>query len=312
MNLNASSSTQPAYTILRIKRKRVDDAPEVLVVEPSTKGSKRRKSTGLDVFQFAETVEASAWRDAEQTRELKNRISTLSKDVQTTESKESPAASVQAPTPSAPGDAELISRKSSTANPTRQYRIVSQDESQPSKRNPRFAREPPKVLASKDLPPSASSSGLKIYDAVLYSDDAAQDGAPEMDKFQSLLQDYLHVSDSTKSMASSSGSTSALSSSSSEDYVYDIFYHRPSALADLSESANVGTVSGLPLAFDDSYDFDSDSEVEDEEDEDSNAEDFYRNDYPDEESDQDSDGSDMFHEQSDNESDIGDRFVPDN
>jgi len=43
------------------------------------------------------------------------------------------------------------------------------------------------------------------------------------------------------------------------------------------------------MNVDDSFDYDSDSEVEDDEDVDSNAEDFYKNEYPDEE--QSEDGS---------------------
>lgn len=60
--------------------------------------------------------------------------------------------------------------------------------------------------------------------------------------------------------------------SSESDYVYDIFYHRPSTLSEMEDAANFATVTGLPEGFDDDdYDFDSESEFEDEADEDSNG-----------------------------------------
>lgn len=79
--MNTSTSEQE-YTILRIKRKRDDEVPDVLgswnlrpqlpvftllsldtVVDK--KGQKRRKS-GLNVFQFAETVDEATWKQLEQ------------------------------------------------------------------------------------------------------------------------------------------------------------------------------------------------------------------------------------------------------
>jgi len=74
------------------------------------------------------------------------------------------------------------------------------------------------------------------------------------------------------------------------------FYRRPATLNEWVAAANVGTLTGLPPSLTDPYDSDTDSEEEDEADEDSNAEEYYKNDYPDDE--EDSDGSDMFHEHS--------------
>jgi hypothetical protein len=58
----------------------------------------------------------------------------------------------------------------------------------------------------------------------------------------------------------------------SDDYVYDIFVHRTSALPEWAQAANVATITGLPLDSDDEYDTDTDSEIGDEADEDSNGE----------------------------------------
>jgi len=176
------------------------------------------------------------------------------------------------------------------------------------------------VLSSKDL--ISSSSSFKIYDAVLTSSELQVDADPEMEKFQSLLQDYLKVTESSpivptirESHSGINMLTSRITPSSSEDYVYDVFYQRPSTISEWAEAANVGTVTGLPMNVDDSFDYDSDSEVEDDEDVDSNAEDFYKNEYPDEEQSEDGSNagsSDMFHESSEDEADNEEpRFVPD-
>lgn len=57
---------------------------------------------------------------------------------------------------------------------------------------------------------------------------------------------------------------------SSDEYVYDIFYHRPSTLSEWAAASSMATVTGLPSTIIDD-DLDSDSELEDEADEDSNG-----------------------------------------
>jgi len=90
---------------------------------------------------------------------------------------------------------------------------------------------------------------------------------------------------------------------SSDDYVWDVFYHRPTTLSEWNAAANVGTLTGLPPSITDPYDSDSDSEAEDEADEDSNAEEYYKNDYPDEEEDsEEGRSSDDFYDDSEEES----------
>ena len=61
------------------------------------------------------------------------------------------------------------------------------------------------------------------------------------------------------------------------DYVYDIFFQRPSTISEIEDAANFAIVTGLPEGFDDDdYDFDSESEYEDEADEDSNGTGYVR------------------------------------
>lgn len=143
-------------------------------------------------------------------------------------------------------------------------------------------------------------SNLTVYDAVLDEPiaDSKTEDAVEMDKFQSLLKEYLNgmfiwftillighcayrnsVSDSALNRAGSGSVGSNLSTlshaNSSNEFVYDIFYYRPSTVAEQAAAAGMATVTGLPADIDDGYDSASDSELEDEADEDSNGE-FFR------------------------------------
>ena len=193
----------------------------------------------------------------------------------------------------------------------------------------------PKVLSSKDL--AARVPAVRILDAELAPTEEHEEVDPEMEKFQALLQDYLtskhscHISGfpipqyntvnekvvetvpaprankahDKVTNPTMSASTSSAMSTTSDDYVYDIFIHRTTALPEWAQSANAATITGLPLSSDDEYDTDSESEAGDEADEDSNgescyslcapsgllnfgllAEDYYKHDYPDEESDE--------------------------
>ena len=124
---------------------------------------------------------------------------------------------------------------------------------------------------------------------------------------------------SHRSVSSISTSVSSIPStvSSNGEYVYDIFYARPSTMTEKVAAAHMAIVTGLPIEKDDDDEYSSGSEIEDEADEDSNgmlipltpcipfvtcwrwhapslfisfvAEDYYRNDYPEGESDEDSD-----------------------
>ncbi|PAV17210.1 hypothetical protein PNOK_0727400 [Pyrrhoderma noxium] len=303
METNSSS-----YTILRIKRKRDEEVPGVLVIDSAAKKDSKRRKAGLDVFQFAETVSESAWNKLHD-EELRSRISALQRSVPGSRSKRR--------VDEVTLDTDTLSRQASTQStlPARQYRVLPQGASQNYKRSSSRPTIPPKVMSARDL--ERASSNIKIYDAVLDNPEP-ETLDPEMDKFQSMLQEYLTMRDnaipSHRSVSSISTSVSSIPStvSSNGEYVYDIFYARPSTMTEKVAAAHMAIVTGLPIEKDDDDEYSSGSEIEDEADEDSNAEDYYRNDYPEGESDEDSDvDSELY---SDSEDDFADdaRFEPDN
>ncbi|KAJ7246398.1 hypothetical protein C8J57DRAFT_1360395 [Mycena rebaudengoi] len=282
MDTNVASQS---YTILRIKRKRNEEPLDALVVE-----SRRRKKSrgGVGVFQFAQTVEHDAWEDEKRQRDIQDQISRLARENAANALNALPARI----SPTIPKDESA-----------RRYRIIPQDteqEESPSRR--RAPTSPPKVISAKDVPPKAKATGFKLYDAVLSADKPpVPEADEEMEKFLPMLNEYLRLNDIASSTSASQVAQAPIPSSNSiDDYVWDVFYHRPATLSEWNEAANVGTLTGLPPSITDPYDSASDSEEEDEADEDSNAEEYYKNDYPDEDS--TDDDSDEFHEDSENES----------
>jgi len=245
----------------------------------------------VGVFQFAQTVEHDAWEDEKRKLDIQDQISRLARETASNVA-EPKALNAQSnrTSPSIPKD-----------DPVRRYKIILQEEDEAPARR-RLPTSPPKVIPVKDLPPKTKNTGFKLYDAVLSADKTATAKADEeMEKFMPMLDEYLKLNDISVS-ASSSSVPEILppSTSSTDDYVWDVFYHRPATLTEWNEAANVGTLTGLPPSITDPYDSASDSEEEDEADEDSNAEEYYKNDYPDEDS--TDDDSDEFHEDSENES----------
>ncbi|KAI0262443.1 hypothetical protein BC834DRAFT_1002584 [Gloeopeniophorella convolvens] len=298
MEIDAASPAAVAqpYTILRIKRRR-DEEPLDALGKPAFVESRvrRKKRGGLNVFQFAETVEPQAW--GHRSKDLQNRISALEREQ-----------NVKVGTPPTRDDAPLPQTR---PEPSRQYTVVMEDK--PLTRN---ATAPPAVLSAKELEERRRAE-YKLYDAVLASGAPSSPVDPEMDKFQTLLQDYLTIHDgkpSSSTPAASAGSLTPSAPRSSApvpisapapipptddpDYVWDVFYHRAGLLNEYDGVTKIATLTGLPEPLEDSYASSSDSEEEDEADEDSNAEEYYKNDYPDEDSSEydTSDGSDMFHE----------------
>jgi len=285
-----TSSTPQGYTIVRIKRKRTDEPLDALVVESKARRKKTRE--GLDVFQFAETVEEVAWRDEQLRKDLQSRLSQLySNTPETSTSQPDNARILPQQNPQNP----LLNQLPA---PSRRYKVRPLAEQEKPKSS-RFMTSPPKVLSSKDLPPK---DGLKMYDAILDNSGMNEPALdPEMEKFLPMLQDYLRLNEIdapgivSRSTTSSPGPTT--SKGAQDDYVWDVFYRRPATLSEWNSVANVATLSGLPPVASDMYDSDTDeSEPDDEADEDSNAEEYYKNDYPDEEESDDSNSSDMFHE----------------
>ncbi|KAK7689819.1 hypothetical protein QCA50_006458 [Cerrena zonata] len=293
-----------SYTILRIKRKRNEEPLDALVVDHGPK--KKRSKGGINVFQFAETVEADAWKDERQKTDLQKRIATLAREntkkesepVETTSGSATPAEAAPSPLPS-----QISQSRSYTVIPSESSEIQKQPT--PSKRT---ATSPPKILSKEEYDEQQRS--FTVYEAVPSSTSLASAPSRDMDlemaKFLPMLEEYLKVSDSVPSLPPDN-STGA-EASNDDDYVWDVFYSRPASHKELFDQLNVGLVSGLPQSASGYLDSDSDDDLDEEEDEDSNAEDFYKNDYPDEESASDwgsekgSDDSDAFHEHSDHDS----------
>ncbi|KAF9534527.1 hypothetical protein CPB83DRAFT_844379 [Crepidotus variabilis] len=273
-------STSQPYTILRIKRKRNEEPLDALVVE----SARRKKSRGLGVFQYAETVEADAWDDAARQRDIQEKISKLAQHLNQTQVKrEGP------PSPTKGRTKEELSRR---------YTIVDNDDEERPNEKPLTA--PPKVLSSKEveerrLAKEQAAKDFKMYDAIPTGQrPIVQEDTSEMDKFLPMLNDYLRIHDINPAADIPADGSKRLDVNGN-DYVWDVFYHRPATLSEWNAAANVGTLTGLPANFE-GYDSlsDSDDEFLDEADEDSNAEEYYKNDYPEEE-----DNSDEFHEDSD-------------
>ncbi|KAF7977701.1 hypothetical protein HWV62_2962 [Athelia sp. TMB] len=277
--------SQPAqpFTILRIKRKRNEEPLDALVVESRVR--KKRSRKGLNVFQFAQTVEEDTWEDEKRRQDLQEQISILAKAKAAEVPPASSAVEGKPPSPTVP--------RPQKGDPSRRYTIVRQEE--PENNKPRLPTAPPKVISHKDVPPKAAD--FKMYDAILAGGEKIPSPAfdSDMEKFMPMLTDYLKIHDMTPpgspSMKKIVSSSSALpaESKSDDDYVWDVFYHRPANLSEWNAVANVGTLTGLPPSINDPNDSDSDSEPEDEADEDSNDEEYYKNEYPDEE--ESSDGS---------------------
>ncbi|KAF7296485.1 Iwr1 domain-containing protein [Mycena chlorophos] len=284
----------PTYTILRIKRKRGEEPLDALLVEPEPEESSRRRKKsrgGAGVFQFAQTVEDDAWADERKKRDIQSPDWLLSLVW-------SPMSRWGTPSPLDPA------QQAAKDEMQRRYKIILQEEQEQERGlKRRLPSSPPTVFSAKELAAAkaAKESGFTMYDAVLSADKptTAAELDDEMEKFLPMLSEYLSVNDIT--LPTKTGAESLSSSTSSDDYVWDVFYHRPVTLSEWNAAANVATITGLPASLTDAYDSASDSEAEDEADEDSNAEEYYRNDYPDEEEDssEESRSSDEFYDDSD-------------
>ncbi|KAI0655602.1 hypothetical protein C8Q70DRAFT_1018812 [Cubamyces menziesii] len=315
---------QQPYAILRIKRKRNEEPLDALVVDSAPR--RKRSRGGLNVFQYAGTVEQAAWDDEQQKKELEERLAGLARD--STQKKpegvagsstSAAAASVSAPVP-APAPASSAKPQTTQGQttmrthyeaPSRTYTIVPQEqmplEHYARKQN---ATAPPKVYSSKEMEEIKRSAAFKMYDAVPSSVSGAviSDTDKEIEKFLPLLKDYLSVND-VAPPAPTPQTTGAHGDGMDEDYVYDVFYQRPTTFQEFYEpgsASNIAKLTGLPPELSGLYGEDeSDEEYDDEDDEDSNAEDWYTNDYPEEEepdpASSEEELSDEFHETSDYE-----------
>lgn len=246
------------------------------------------------MFQYAQTVEDDVWKDVQRQKDIQAKISQLALETAAkTEGQPLPTATDSVLPPSS------TPRQPKDDSTPRRYTIIQQE--QPRVPITRFPTSPPKVLSSKEI--ARNPVDFKMYDAIPASQ---QSSSTEMDNFLPMLNDYLKIHDTDMDTETNPRVLKKPSGvmgqpfTSDGDYVWDVFYHRPATLSEWNEAANVGTLTGLPPSFGDVYDSASDSEEEeDEADEDSNAEEYYKNDYPDE---IDSSGSsDEFHEDSEYE-----------
>ncbi|KAJ2775860.1 hypothetical protein IWQ57_000017 [Coemansia nantahalensis] len=308
-------------TVLRIKRKRGQEPLEALVLhQQASVGLQRRQRRkllrGLSaqpstdsmasewaaaaaataakdplMFAFGESITEADFGDAGKRRALQDRLATLSTrrsddmDIEDAGGASSSAAPAlrPAPHPTAPADA-----------PQATFRVVGTrevplgDESAQSTPEPPRARNwIPEVVAAANLP--QPSRRVKVYDAV------------HEDLFDTLLVSH-RVHDPYAAIALGPAKDSKVAASNPQtadelvpmvrdylsltagapEYVYD-FYYIPLAQPGMGSSAlraaNIGAVHWV----DDTDDAIADSDCAvDDDDEDSNAEDFYRNDYPDE------------------------------
>ncbi|KAH9922612.1 uncharacterized protein B0H18DRAFT_1017058 [Fomitopsis serialis] len=320
------NQSERPYAILRIKRKRNEEPLDALLVDQDVARPKGKRSrAGLNFFKFAETVEQGAWDDEQAKKDLETRLAALARESRQggerdqTQQAEIPAsksapADMGQPAPATAAGSVTAEATVATPPPTkrrradhtpRKYTILRREvpSTDPPVRR-RMPSAPPKVWSMRELEAArAAQARLAMYEAVPSTSGVEASDSVDADiaKFLPLLQDYLKLEDPVAVPATSAAPPAR---EDDTDYVYDVFYQRltrdPSAIY-----GNVGTLTGVPdeLIMYDSDD-DNDSEVYDTADEDSNAEDWYQNDYPDEESDRDDDGSegsDVFHESSDHE-----------
>ncbi|PSS37029.1 hypothetical protein PHLCEN_2v1068 [Hermanssonia centrifuga] len=293
MDIDPVRNPQESYTILRIKRKRTEEpldalgnsvfifskyescsSVELTVVE--SRPRRKKSKGGLNVFQFAETVEHSAWDDERQKQDLESRISTLARAKKEAQPNATPIPPPVAP----PQEPEPVTQPSAASglrspveDPSKKYTIVT-SESAESNKSTRSRRPtaPPKIHSAKDL----EKATFTMYDAVPSATSLASIvGSPsteidnEIEKFLPMLQDYLNINASESAVPASASASSIFTPQGENDYVWDVFYARPTSWRELyGLKNNVGTVTGLP--DDDMYGSDTDSEGDDEDDEDSN------------------------------------------
>ncbi|KAJ1740535.1 hypothetical protein LPJ68_003677 [Coemansia sp. RSA 1086] len=282
-------------TVLRIKRKRDQEPLEALVIHQQQQQQRRKIFKGLaghgstdslasewekaspTLFAFGETISEADFSDAAKRRALQARLAQLSKSKQedTSMDKQTPASA----SPASTSD----SRQTTFRVVGRREMYLEDDISQtPASSRNRI----PEVISAAEL--YKQKQRVKMLDAVNEEefDTMARASEPDpyaevalgpakdskvaaldprtVDELVPIVKDYL-----------SFGPKQA-------EYVYDFYYIQKTYAGvdpNILSAANVGSV----LWIDDVNEFlaDSSSEYGDD-DEDSNAEDFYRNDYPDE------------------------------
>ncbi|KAF8636003.1 hypothetical protein AX15_000164 [Amanita polypyramis BW_CC] len=291
MQPGSNSASNTPYTILRIKRKRNEEPLDALVVESRVRKKKTRG--GLEVFQFAQTVEDEAWKDESQKRVIQDEVSRLAREA--SDRKESKQTKDEIP-----DKLKLHGARQKREGRKRCYTVLQHGTSNEDVGRRTYPKKPPTVVSAKE----AAQPIFKMYDAIPSPEKTRPSVDSDIEKFLPLLNDYLTLNEISLSAPDQQKKeqdtviplvdASKIPKTTRDDYVWDIFYRRPAKADEWVGRDNIATLMGLPPSYgDELYDSASDSELEDEEDEDSNAEEYYKNDYPDEE-----DLSDEFHEYS--------------
>ncbi|KAF8609104.1 hypothetical protein BDV93DRAFT_517968 [Ceratobasidium sp. AG-I] len=308
-----------------VKRKRVDEPMDALLIDLPSQSKRYRGSMagsvdGRGMFTLAETMtEDPSLLDDLRTKDLHKRLAMINQESRASPKVASPASAPMSPTalhrPPVGSTREFKVLRAARASSSVSLPTVAATPdpdaaaSAPAPRAVPIA-VPGQPSASVTATATASTTdtnepGFVLYEAVPAEVAEVEDevevgsvSATEMDEFQDLLTEYLRVNEISldappprKPVTSSAHAHAAAkkpAEEEEEEYVWDVFYQRANLSGDLSVwdgLANVGTLSGLPLADGDILADEEDSDsVKDEADEDSNEEDFYRNDYPDTES----------------------------
>ncbi|ODQ64984.1 hypothetical protein NADFUDRAFT_83108 [Nadsonia fulvescens var. elongata DSM 6958] len=262
-----NSATQKPASIppstVRIKRKRNQDPLAALVLDDQTK---KRSRTDSFVFKFAGTVDDQSFKDGDLLKEAHAQLNLTQAD-----------------------DAET---ENHINNGQRIFRFSK------TKKQKRSIEE-----TTEELPDSLSEmikSYLKIENEDFSNHGSEAEATKTVDVNQESSQTKRPFSSRRKSQADSSKPQTTtlmdnnktvdikdIVDSDSDEYVYDIYYREVVTSGYQYEGPNIGFIlfdDDDQEAFKNNEEYDSERELLTD-DEDSNAEDFYKNDYPDEESD---------------------------
>ncbi|KAK4046173.1 hypothetical protein OIV83_006282 [Microbotryomycetes sp. JL201] len=270
----------PAYSILRIKRKRTaqEQPLEALIIgdghEPSVKRRRQSRPSNAfarehstarrqpGVFHFAQTVAVASFDDELATKQLQSRISAALQAGATSP----PPEDSQHSTGTLP---DTAAKPSATERTRLRIINIRKRPSAPALR-PCASDAPPVVRSAKDIAtaaqPQQSLGPSRIYDAVIDAGDektanpiniASQAEDDMMSNFVPMLEEFLSMQDNVepthqasspaKTLASSSNPTTLSNGAMDDDdadYVYDVYYR------DLREPSDLeGAVIG-PAGYD--------------------------------------------------------------
>ncbi|KAG0231737.1 hypothetical protein BGX31_005372 [Mortierella sp. GBA43] len=309
-----ASKANSTLTILRIKRKRNEEPLDTLVVqENETSTTKKQKKLENDpqrnnaikpadntgakkptaaVFRLATTVNTESFKDPTHSIRLREKIAHLT---------EAPRPRSRLSDRHAPEfedrvqqrREQLVQGKNEEAR-TARYRVINQNRTGLNSKE----QCPPQVKSSVEAEAEAILDVFKMYDAVKEDEPQVKEyhlPNPEepdiMCNFLPMVREYLSISDKTpdpviiepSAERSSDATDSKRDNTSDEDeYVYDIYYCDPHA--DHYQESRHRAIGSLLWFSDNEDDFmHSDSSDYADDDSDSNAEDYYRNDYPEDE-----------------------------